>query len=1500
MAERKISTRFAVEGEDQYKKSIADINSRMKTLKSELALVRSEYAGQENSMAALEAQGKTLSAMYAAQQQKVETARAALQNAAAAQERYAAQTAEYRAKLEQAQQALAALGDDADESSEAQAQLTEQIALYQQELARAEQRQRAAEQGVQRWQQSVNYAQRDLNQLGTELHENETALERAEQATQSAGEAVDELADSAEEAADAAQDMGDEGAGAVDTMAQALTGAGVVAALDQIKETLLTCAEASSELSQAQSVLTNTTNLSGRELEQYQVLLRQLYGENYGESLDDVAQTLATVRQQLDAEWSTDALKTVTQDAITLRDTFGYEVQDSIRAASALIQNFGIDGDEAFRLIAEGNRNGLDYSGELLDTISEYSVQFAKLGLSANDMFKRLEAGAKNGAWNLDKVGDAFKEFSIRVVDGSDTTQAGFEALGMNADYMAQQFAAGGEAARDALQQTMQALADMDDPVQQNLAGVNLLGTMWEDLGATAVVQMANIAEGTYGAADAMQTLRESRLDDLTAASEHLDRNLNLLAATAGDAVVPALANVKNAGADAMAVATEWLAQNPQVVQAVTALISGFALLVSGVTAYTAAVAAANVATKALDAMMKNNPYVLVATVVLSLVGAIGTYVVMASSASDKTRELNKNLEEIKSTHEQNVGTINATAEAAQGYIDKLEALESQTNLTDVEQLDYKQTVEELNALIPDLNAQISEETGLLIGGTEALRANTEAWQANAVAQEMQERYQEVLDGQAEATVNLTEKKLALRDAEAEMNSIYAEMQEVSQQMQQAESDNSLTLEQKTTTIAFLQNRMVELSDAYTRASEEADRQREAVDEAQGVLDGYAEEVEHVRDVQEELAESNNNAAVSAVDIENALANVQLKYEEAKKSALESINTQIGKWDEMDNKTHASLDTLKANLDSQVAYLQDYNANLEALSNRSIEGVDLLVQALSDGSAESAAILRSLADANDDEIEAIVASMGKVEEGKKIFSDTVAQFAPEVKSAMDAAVAEADRYDEMYPNGQNSMQGAIDGAESKRKEVWNKFYEMGVLSDTAYKAGLDEHSPSKKTFQAGVWAMQGAILGVQSMRNPVFGAFMGLGLYAANKFAEKCKIELDPEQAAEQAEAQMQAYVDEIEQQTDHAKEVMEQAGEDIQKSLVERGYSEDMAKEFVSRYGEMCQQAVEEVQDAKDEMQEQLDGLQKQWEQAVQEKDEYEKKLADFGELYTKEKEENKDSYKYKLADIEKQTEQMRHYYEVLGQLQQRLPQQLFSEILGMGLEDAAGYGEKLLALSEQEFDDYIAAWEEKQRLAGKISLEFMGEQIRQCQAEYEAKMQESMEQLKKMSFDGGAEMVRKLTQGMQSEYSELIAESKKMHELIFSTLSGERGFRVSAADVDGSHAGGLPYVPYDGYIAELHKGERVLTKEEASAYINRCMATSLDISEPVIDSAQVASMVGSALSTILLGVNPGGSGDLHLTLSVDGTEFARGILPYFRAAADQSPEIKSDISIR
>jgi hypothetical protein len=42
------------------------------------------------------------------------------------------------------------------------------------------------------------------------------------------------------------------------------------------------------------------------------------------------------------------------------------------------------------------------------------------------------------------------------------------------------------------------------------------------------------------------------------------------------------------------------------------------------------------------------------------------------------------------------------------------------------------------------------------------------------------------------------------------------------------------------------------------------------------------------------------------------------------------------------------------------------------------------------------------------------------------------------------------------------------------------------------------------------------------------------------------------------------------------------------------------------------------------------------------------------------------------------------------------------------------------------------------------------------------------------------------------------------------------EKSVRAGTLTLDGTHAGGLDYVPFDGYIAQPHKGERVLTAEE------------------------------------------------------------------------------------
>ena len=41
-----------------------------------------------------------------------------------------------------------------------------------------------------------------------------------------------------------------------------------------------------------------------------------------------------------------------------------------------------------------------------------------------------------------------------------------------------------------------------------------------------------------------------------------------------------------------------------------------------------------------------------------------------------------------------------------------------------------------------------------------------------------------------------------------------------------------------------------------------------------------------------------------------------------------------------------------------------------------------------------------------------------------------------------------------------------------------------------------------------------------------------------------------------------------------------------------------------------------------------------------------------------------------------------------------------------------------------------------------------------------------------------------------------------------------------AAAIAVNGSHAAGLNYVPFDGYIAELHQGERIQTRKEADLF--------------------------------------------------------------------------------
>lgn len=294
------------------------------------------------------------------------------------------------------------------------------------------------------------------------------------------------------------------------------------------------------DVDSAMNQLQASTGATADQTEKYRKVMEDVYNNNYGENFGDIGDAIAQVTKNL-GDMDEAELQNVTESSFALRDTFGYDIPESTRAAKAMMDNFGISGEEAMNLIASGAQNGLDYSGELLDSISEYSVQFGKMGLDAEDMFAIFQKGAESGAFNLDKVGDAVKEMSIRVVDGSDTTREGFELIGLNADEMSAKFAAGGETAKEAFNETIDALAAIEDPLAQNQAGVDLMGTMWEDLGAEAVTALSDIQDNSYETSDAMEQIKDVKYDDLGSQFEQLKRNVETALIPIGESLMPLL-----------------------------------------------------------------------------------------------------------------------------------------------------------------------------------------------------------------------------------------------------------------------------------------------------------------------------------------------------------------------------------------------------------------------------------------------------------------------------------------------------------------------------------------------------------------------------------------------------------------------------------------------------------------------------------------------------------------------------------------------------------------------------------------------------------------------------------------------------------------------------------------------------------------------------------------------------------------------------------------------
>lgn len=949
------------------------------------------------------------------------------------------------AAMDEAAQTADRLADNEDVSAETKQALAKASTEAAEAMRELEKAQQEADEALEAYNQTMASGTSDLNQLEAAAERAGHAAENLAEANGRASEATEELSNASEQAAEEAEGAGNKGTDAIGAVAGALAAAGITAKVMEIAGAVY---ELAGSFSEAEKTIVGATGATGRELDELMSNSLDVYASSSAENLNEVAAGMMNVKTATGL--TGDALEEATDAALVLNNVLGYEVSESSRTAGALMKNFGVSAQEAYNLIAIGAQNGADKNGDLLDVLNEYSAQYSALGLSAEEFVSSLVDGAEAGVFSVDKVGDAVKEFNIRAKDGSDTTAEAFELLGMNADVMSEKFAAGGDTARTAFFEVVNALESMDDPMAKNAAAVGLFGTQYEDLEATVLPVLSGIEGGTLDMYDAVGTLAEgaqSMGDEWQAAG-------NSIKAAFGAAITPAVSAGSSALAGFVQGVGEFLQEHPAVTKAITAIGVGLGVVVAGFALYAAGTAVATAATALFGTTLSAAiwPITAIAAAIAAVTAAAlflvdafqedlgevegltattreqyyelqdlnaeyeeacekygetseealrlkyqvddltASYEANKQTVEEFTAEVDalvQSHDELISSYEEGMATIDQNEVGTLSLIQKLEDLASTTNRTAAQEEQMKAVIDQLNTDLPELALSYDD----VASSTEK---SIEAMKQAAEAQAEQERQAE----QKQAYVDLLKEQANLEEeiAKAEENV----------RLEQERMDNMSGWDHFWTggewdDLEAYQATLDELNAAYA--------------ENQAALQGIEDDWAGVAEAAEEAAESPSSyeEAVS-IAYENVRAKVEelcAAYDEAYQAALESFEGQFGLFDEAEADMDATVANAQAALDSQLAYWESYSANVETLKNTSAEDLGItqenyeaLMAYAQSGSEEAAGLAASMAEAinsgNTEAVAALAETVGQVQAAKETAAAAVADWQTDFTAQMNA------------------------------------------------------------------------------------------------------------------------------------------------------------------------------------------------------------------------------------------------------------------------------------------------------------------------------------------------------------------------------------------------------------------------------------------------------------------------------------------------------------------
>lgn len=897
-----------------------------------------------------------------------------------------------------------------------------------------------------------------LNQMGSALREAGVDTDHLTDESKRLDAELTDLKKKQEDVADGAGNFGDKSVAAFSAIQQALAAAGITKGLHEIAEAYMECVNLAGDFEETMSAVEAIAGADAQGMAQLSAMAKELgattkfTAQQSGEAMSYMAMAGWDVQDMLSgmsgvlslAAASGEDLAMVSDIVTDSLTAFGLTASDSghfsdVLAAAAANANTNVS------IMGETMKMSASVAGALGYSIEDVAVA---MGLMANSGVKGSIAGTalrntfKGLLSGVTLTGEAFGEYTFSAIR-ADGTMKGFAST---IDELRVYFQQMTEAERVA---NAQAIAGQRG-YNGLLAILNASDAEYQKLTASI--------NGCSGAAERMANIR---MDNMKGQLTLLQSAWEALRVTVGENFTGSMRGVYAVLTDVVTGFNQWLQQHPALVKGMAAFVGVLGAAVAGITAV---ITVTKVLIPLMGLLSASIPGLNIIMGLAALTGVIVGLVAAANEGVESVRELSTAAREMNG-HMQESGQafanaqteISAAASTADYYIDRLEAIERETNGNVEGNREYHAILMALSQQIPELAGLIDLETNSIEGGTAALRAHTEAWKRDAAEQakqsylnDLMEEYNAVNNERFSNEVKLVQAQARLNQAREKSAALQARQNEL-----QAKSGN-LTSAEATEYANFAVNMQAAAQEMYD--AEREVRNLNAALEADAAAVANAEQAIQDAEAAIDTMQSGSSEAEQVIDQTFAsLQKLAEAYDATYQAALESFQGQFGLFDEAKADADATVENAQKALDSQLSYWQNYAANIDVLRSTSAadlgitqENYNALMEYVRGGSEEAAGLAQSIVNnlnaGNTEAVANVANTIGEVKKSQEEAAAATAEWTTglteqtaQLVQDMTAKIAELDVSDEAAQAARDTVNSYISTAGSMSGAVQSAF-----------------------------------------------------------------------------------------------------------------------------------------------------------------------------------------------------------------------------------------------------------------------------------------------------------------------------------------------------------------------------------------------------------------------------------------------------------------------------